>query len=268
METAIKQKKEHLFSIIKEYGSLLVAFSGGVDSTFLLVAAREVLKDNLVAVTSESPVHPLKENQAAADFAKNLGVDYLIIQSREMSRPDFLVNNKDRCYICKKYLFEDLLKIARDKGIEYVAHGANIDDLQDFRPGFAAADEMGIKAPLVDAGLTKDNIRALSKKMNLATWNKPSMACLATRIPYGTPITKKALNMVEQAEYIILNLGFTACRVRLHGTVARIEVDSGEIEKMLDPGNRSAIIEKLRKIGFFHISVDLEGYRQGSMNLA
>jgi uncharacterized protein len=267
METAINQKKEHLLSIIKEYGSLLVAFSGGVDSTFLLAVARQVLKDNLVAVTSKSPVHPLREHQTATDFAKNLGVDHRIIQSREMSRPDFLMNNKDRCYICKKYLFEDLLKIARDKGIEYVAHGANIDDLQDFRPGFAAADEMGIKAPLVDAGLTKDDIRALSKEMNLATWNKPSMACLATRIPYGTPITKKALNIVEQAEYIILDLGFTACRVRLHGTTARIEVDSGEIEKMLDPGNRSAIIEKLKEIGFSHISVDLEGYRQGSMNL-
>jgi len=267
MGTAINQKKEHLLSIIKEYGSLLVAFSGGVDSTFLLAVAREALKDNLAAVTSKSPVHPLREHQAAADFAKNLGVDHLIIQSREMSRPDFLVNNKDRCYICKKYIFEDLLKIARDKGIEYVAHGANIDDLQDFRPGFAAADEMEIKAPLVDAGLTKDDIRTLSMEMNLATWNKPSMACLATRIPYGTPITKKALNMVEQAEYIILDLGFTACRVRLHGTTARIEIDSGEIEKMLDPGRRSAIIEKLKEIGFSHISVDLEGYRQGSMNI-
>ena len=268
METAIKQKMEHLISIMKEYGSLLVAFSGGVDSTFLLSVARDVLKDKLVAVTSQSPVHPLKEHQAAADFAQNLGVDHLIIRSREMSQPDFLENTKDRCYICKKYLFEDLLKIASERGVEWVAHGANIDDLEDFRPGFAAADEMGIKAPLVDAGLTKGDIRALSKEMNLATWNKPPMACLATRIPYGTPITEKALNMVEQAETIILNLGFAACRVRLHGSVARIEVESGEIEKMLDPGKRSAIAEKLKTIGFSHISVDLEGYRQGSMNLS
>ena len=190
----------------------------------------------------------------------------MVIQSREMSRPDFKANTKDRCYICKRYLFEDLLKIAFNMGIEHVAHGANVDDLEDFRPGFAAAEEMGIKAPLVDAGLTKDDIRSLSKQMNLKTWNKPPMACLASRIPYGTPITDRDLKMVEQAEQVILGLGFTACRVRLHSNVARIEVDPGEIEKMLDKGIRSAIIGKLREIEFSHAAVDMEGYRQGSMN--
>ena len=266
MKNSLKQKNERLISILRGYNSLLVAYSGGVDSTLLLAVAHETLKKNLIAITAESALHPAWENQAAIAFAHNLGVQHMVIKSREMSRPDFKANTKNRCYICKRYLFEDLLKIAYDRGIEHVAHGANVDDLEDFRPGFAAAEEMGIKAPLVDAGLTKDDIRSLSKQMNLKTWNKPPMACLASRIPYGTPITDRDLKMVEQAEQVILSLGFTACRVRLHGNVARIEVDPGEIEKMLDQGIRSAIIGKLREIGFSHAAVDLEGYRQGSMN--
>jgi len=263
---SLKTKKERLVSLLKQFEALIVAFSGGVDSTFLLAVAHETLKKNLVALTAESPIHPARENQAAAVFAQNLGVQHIVLQSREMSRPDFIANTKDRCYICKKYLLEDLLKIAKDMGIENVAHGVNVDDLEDFRPGFAAAYEMGIKAPLVDAGLNKDDIRALSKQMNLKTWNKPPMACLATRIPYGTPITEKALNMVDQAELAILSLGFTSCRVRLHGNMARIEVDPVEIERVLEKGNRSAIIGKLRGIGFFYVALDMEGYQQGSMN--
>jgi len=244
---SLKTKKERLVSLLKQFEALIVAFSGGVDSTFLLAVAHETLKKNLVAITAESPIHPARENQAAVVFAQNLGVQHIVLQSREMSRPDFIANTKDRCYICKKYLLEDLLKIAKDMGIENVAHGVNVDDLEDFRPGFAAAYEMGIKAPLVDAGLNKDDIRALSKQMNLKTWNKPPMACLATRIPYGTPITEKALNMVD-------------------GNVARIEVDPVEIERVLEKGNRSAIIGKLREIGFFYVALDMEGYQQGSMN--
>ena len=263
---SLKTKKERLVSLLKQFEALIVAFSGGVDSTFLLAVAHETLKKNLVAITAESPVHPAREIQAATAFAQNLGVQHMVLQSREMSQPDFRANTKDRCYICIKYLLEDLLKIAKDMGIEHVAHGVNVDDLEDFRPGFAAANEMEIKAPLVDAGLNKDDIRALSRQMNLKTWNKPPMACLASRIPYGTPITDRDLKMVEQAEQAILSFGFTACRVRLHGNVARIEVDPGEIEKMLDKGIRSAIFGKLRAIGFTHAAVDLEGYRQGSMN--
>ncbi|MBW1724220.1 MAG: ATP-dependent sacrificial sulfur transferase LarE [Deltaproteobacteria bacterium] len=259
-------KRDHLFSILKEYGSLVIAYSGGVDSSFLLAVANEALKKNLVAVTARSPVHPEWERQSATAFVRQLGVEHIIVQSREMSRLEFRSNTKDRCYFCKKYLCEDLLKIAGDRGIDHVAHGANVDDFDDFRPGFTAASEMGITAPLVDAGLTKNDIRRLSKQMNLNTWNKPSMACLATRIPYGIPITLKDLKMVEQGEQVLWGYGFTGCRVRKHGNVARIEVDTGDVQRFLDQEMRSAIVEKLRKIGFLHVAVDLEGYRQGSMN--
>jgi uncharacterized protein len=262
----LAEKRDRLLSILKGYGSLLVAYSGGVDSSFLLAMAHEALNKNLLAVTSTSPLHPEWETREAIDFAKVLGVEHLIIQSKEMHRADFISNTKERCYLCKKYLMEELLKISNHREIQHVAHGANFDDLSDYRPGFAAASEMQIKAPLVDAGLTKKDIRRLSKQMNLTTWNKPQMACLATRIPYGTPITIKDLNRVAQAEQILYSLGFRGCRVRVHGNVARIEVDTLDIEKIIDRNIRSVIVEKLRTIGFSHVAVDLEGYRSGSMN--
>ncbi len=266
MNNSLISKRNHLISILKGYGSLLIAYSGGVDSSFLLATAHEVLKKNLVAITAKSPLHPERENQDAKAFAQELGVKHMFIQSREMSQADFKANTKKRCYLCKKYLFEDLIKIAYDLGIKHVAHGANLDDLEDFRPGFDAAREMKIKAPMVDAGLTKNDIRTLSKKMNLNTWDKPPMSCLATRIPYGTQITTEKLKMIEQAEQAVLTLGVNACRVRLHAKVARIEVYPGDIEKILDPVVRSSIVKKLREIGFSHVAVDLEGYGQGSMN--
>ena len=266
MNNDLKTKREHLISILKGYGSLIVAYSGGVDSSFLLATAHEALRKNLVAITAKSPLHPVRENQEAKTFAQQLGVQHLFVKTREMSRSDFMSNTKRRCYLCKKYLFKDLLKIARDKNIEYVAHGANVDDLEDFRPGFDAAREMNIMAPMVDAGLTKKDIRMLSKQMNLKTWNKAPMSCLATRIPYGTQITMEKLKMIERAEQVILDLGVTACRVRVHDKAARIEVDPGDIEKIVEQGIRSTIVGKLRKIGFSHVAVDLEGYGQGRMN--
>jgi uncharacterized protein len=266
MNNDLKTKREHLISILKGYGSLLLAYSGGVDSSFLLATAHEALKKNLVAVTAKSPLHPVKESREAKAFAQKLGVQHLLIKSREMNRSDFRANTKRRCYLCKKYLFKDLLKIARDKNIEYMAHGANVDDLEDFRPGFDAAREMNIMAPMVEAGLGKKDIRMLSKQMNLKTWNKPPMSCLATRIPYGTQITIKRLKMIERAEQVILDLGVISCRVRVHDKAARIEVDPGDIERILDQGIRSTVVEKLREIGFSHVAVDLEGYGQGRMN--
>jgi len=264
----LAEKKDRLLSILKGYGSLLVAYSGGVDSSFLLAMAREALNKNLIAVTAASPIHPKIETREACNFAATLSVEHLVLQSKIMLRSDFTANTKDRCYLCKKHLMEELLKIAGRRGIQHVAHGANIDDLNDYRPGFAAAQEMGIKAPMVDAKLTKSDIRRLSKRMNLITWNKPAMACLASRIPYGTLITEKDLKMVDQAEQVLFGLGFIGCRVRMHDKVARIEVDTGDIERLIHKKTRSVIVEKLRKIGFSHVAVDLEGYRQGSLNRA
>jgi uncharacterized protein len=172
-----------------------------------------------------------------------------------MSLPDFTANGKDRCYVCKKNLFEQLKKTASDNGIKYMAHGANTDDLEDFRPGMTAAEEMKILSPMIDAGLTKNEIRLLSKEMNLKTWNKPALPCLATRIPYGTPLTVKALEMVNQAEDVLASIGFNDCRVRKHGNTARIEVNQEEIENISDEKNRRNIVEKFRKIGFSRVTV-------------
>lgn len=266
MNREIINKKEKLISILKKYNNLIVAFSGGVDSTLLLQVANEVIEGNVVAVTAQSPIHPERETEFTKKFAKSLGIKHIIMQSREMSRPDFVANTKDRCYVCKKLIAEDLLKLASEMGIKYVAHGANMDDMDDYRPGFKAAGEMGIVAPLVDAGMTKKDIRMLSKKMDLDTWDKPSMACLASRIPYGTPITSKILNMINRAEEFIISLGFISCRVRYHDEIARIEVNPGDFERLFDEKTRMAIISKFKEIGFLFISMDLEGYIQGSMN--
>jgi uncharacterized protein len=262
----LTEKRDQLLSILKGYESLLVAYSGGVDSSFLLAMARKALDTNVIAVTAASPLYPQWETREAGNIAKSLGVEHLVVQSKIMHQVDFISNPKNRCYLCKKYLIEELLTIAKHREIQYVAHGANIDDLSDYRPGFTAAQEMGIKAPMVDARLTKKDIRLLSRQMNLSTWNKPPMACLASRIPYGTSITDEILKMVDQAEQVLYDLGFMGCRVRVHDKVARIEVDAENIEKIIDTKTRSLVIEKLRKIGFTHVAVDLEGYQQGSMN--
>ena len=265
---SLNNKKKRLALILKGLDSLMVAFSGGADSAFLLAVAHDVLKDNVVAVTAVSQIHPAREKKKAMKFVKNYGIKHIILQSAEMSLPAFVANRKDRCYVCKKNLFEELIKISSDIGIKYIAHGANTDDLEDFRPGLTAAQEMGVLAPMIDAGLTKNDIRLLSKEMNLETWNKPALACLATRIPYGTSITVKALEMVDQAEGVLINLGFNACRVRKYENTARIEVNPEEIENISDKKIRETIVEKLKKIGFSHVTVDLEGYVRGNMNKA
>ncbi|MBN2418975.1 MAG: ATP-dependent sacrificial sulfur transferase LarE [Deltaproteobacteria bacterium] len=260
------QKKEELVRKLKNMPSLLVAFSGGVDSTFLLAVAADTLGDRVIAVTANSFIHPFSDRQMAAEFVTGRGIKHIVFDSAEIKIPGFTANSPDRCYHCKKALCNKLRQIAEEKGISHIAHAINTDDLGDYRPGIKAAEETGLIAPLVDAGLSKQEIRYLSKEMGLATWDKPSMACLASRIPYGTAITEEKISMIEKAEKIIAHEGFRQYRVRHHGTVARIEVSENEISRLMDTGLREKIISGLKKLGFKHIALDLEGYTSGSMN--
>lgn len=260
------KKKKRLTAILKAYDRLVVAFSGGVDSSFLLAAAKEALGDRVTAVTADSPIHSRREIREALETAKALGVKHILVPFAEMTAPGFVANPPDRCYTCKQLIFSEIIRIAASLGAERVAHGVNLDDLGDYRPGLKAAEEMGVAAPLVDAGLNKADIRALSRRMGLPTWNKPSMACLASRIPYGRPITPEALKMVEAAEEILQGLGFSGCRVRHHGEVARIEMAARDVNKAMRAAVRSQILKGLKDVGFTHVAVDLEGYVQGSLN--
>ncbi len=259
-------KKARLIAALKKMNPLLVAFSGGVDSAFLLAAANETLGREVTAATAVSPIHPLRERMEAITFARERDIPHLLFSSHESDLPEFLANGPNRCYHCKKSLFETLWEIARKMGFHYIVHGANVDDLDDYRPGLQAAVEAGIRAPLVDASLNKAEIRLLSKKMGLPQWDKPSMACLASRLPYGSAITEKKLNMIETAEEFLLNKGFKTLRVRHHGAVARIEAGPAERELILNDAIRKDIIKKFRHIGFSHIALDLEEFTSGKMN--
>ena len=262
---AIK-KKNSLIKKLEKLPSLMVAFSGGVDSTFLLAVAADTLGDRVTAVTASSTIQPVTDRERATAFTRELAIEHIVFDSDEKSIPGFAANTPDRCYHCKKALCVRLRQIAQEKGISHIAHAINIDDLSDYRPGIKAAEEMGLIAPLVDARLDKDEIRYLSKEMGLATWDKPSMACLASRIPYGTPITEENISMVGKAEKILADQGFRQYRVRHHGTVARIEVEEDEIARLTETALRKKIISKLKEIGFKHVALDLEGFRSGNMN--
>lgn len=244
----------------------MVAYSGGVDSSLLLSVAHELLKSRVVAITSSSRVHPQEEIEAAAQIAGEMGVRHIVMETDEMSMPEFTANPDNRCYICKKHLFKAFRKKAGELGISDISHGANVDDLQDNRPGFKAATELGVHAPLLDAGFTKEDIRRLAKERGLPNWEKPAMACLATRIPYGTAITEHRLRMIGSAEDFLRKKGFSGCRVRHHGDIARIEVRQQDFQKMLDPEVRVHVSRELKEIGYRYIAFDLEGYISGSMN--
>ena len=268
MTPDLENKKQRILARLRQHDALAVAFSGGVDSTLLLALAKAALGDRVVALTARSPVHPPSETDASRRLALELGVGYAVFDSHEMTLDDFRANSPERCYLCKKSLFADLKAEAGRRGINTVAHGANGDDMNDFRPGMAAATEMGIVAPLLDDGLSKADIRTMAREMGLSNWNRPAMACLATRIPYGTPITVRNLAMVADAEAVLTAQGFTQCRVRHHGDVARIELLPGDLVRLLAPEMGPQLVAAFRAIGFNHVSADLDGYRQGSMNRA
>ncbi|ADL07167.1 PP-loop domain protein [Thermosediminibacter oceani DSM 16646] len=261
------EKLERLKSCIKNLGRVVVAFSGGVDSTFLLKVCLDVLgKENVLAVTARSSTYPARELEEARKLAEKFGANHEIIVSEELDIPGFSENPPERCYHCKKELFGKLVAIARERGFNFVLDGSNMDDTGDFRPGMRAKDELGVLSPLKEAGLTKADIRALSREMGLPTWNKPSFACLASRFPYGERITAEKLSRVERAEDLLRELGFIQYRVRSHGDLARIEVSPDEIDRFFDKTLREKVVSGLKGLGFIYVSLDLAGYRTGSMN--
>ena len=261
-----REKKEILVSMLKEMPSLLVAFSGGVDSSFLLAVAYDALKDRVIAATADSITFPSREKEEAIEFAAKLGVEHIVFQSDESTIPEFIANGADRCYFCKRSLSKELIGIAKERSIKNIAFAANIDDLKDYRPGIEAAKEIGIVSPLVEVKLSKGEIRFLSKEMGLSTWDKPAMACLASRIPYGTPITIEKLKTVEDSEDFLFRMGFKQLRVRHHGPVARIETSEMQFRRFLNKNIRKKVVERFKELGFKYVSLDLEGFVSGSMN--
>lgn len=262
----LQNKLDKLKNIIKKTEKLAVAFSGGVDSTFLLKVAHDVLKDNVIAITARSSTYPEREYNEAVSFVKKLGVRHVTIISEELDIEGFSGNPVNRCYFCKKELFTKISELAGKESITHIADGSNTDDLGDYRPGMQALKELGIVSPLREAGMSKEDIRQLSKEMNLPTWDKQPFACLASRFPYGQEITKEKLDMIDKAEQYLLDLGLKQVRVRNHGDVARIEVSSGERSRFFDEKLMDEIYGKLKEIGFKYVALDLKGYRTGSMN--
>lgn len=260
------QKLERLKEYLKSLNSVAVAFSSGVDSTFLLKVAHEVLGNNVIAVTAKSASFPNREKNEADEFCKKEKIKQVLFDFKEMSVKGFCENPANRCYLCKKELFRKIINIAEDEGIHIIAEGTNKDDEKDYRPGIKALEELNIKSPLRYAELNKEDIRILSKEMNLPTWKKPSLACLATRFVYGEEITEEKLNMVDKAEQLLLDLGFSQIRCRIHGKMARIEISPDEFDMILNTEIREKIYSEYKNYGFTYVTLDLKGYRTGSMN--
>lgn len=260
------KKLNYLEAFFQNVGKIAIAFSGGVDSTFLLKVAHDTLGENVLALTVSSRVFPERELKEAEAFCEKEGIRQVVIDFDELEVEGFKDNPPNRCYVCKKALFQKMKVTAEKEGFSLVAEGSNMDDLGDYRPGLRAVAELGILSPLREAGFYKKEIRHLSKKLQLPTWEKPSFACLASRFVYGETITKDKLSMVERAEQLLIDLGFSQMRVRIHGNMARIEVPPEEISRFMETKTREAIVLGFREYGFSYVALDLEGYRTGSMN--
>jgi uncharacterized protein len=264
----LHDKYDKLKKYLESLCSAVVAFSGGVDSTLLLKVAHDVLGEKAVAVTARSCSFPERELKEAKEFCASNGIEHIIVDSDELNIKGFSENPVNRCYLCKKELFTKIKQAAEGHGLDEIIEGSNMDDGNDYRPGLKAIAELNAKSPLRYAGLDKKEIRLLSKELNLATWEKPSFACLSSRFPYGEKITEEKLSQVDKAEQILLDLGFKQVRVRHHGNLARIEIAEEQYSKLLDKELRYFISEKFKSLGFIYVSIDITGYRTGSMNEA
>lgn len=262
----LEQKEEKLFAILRGLGRVLVAYSGGTDSAYLAWAAHRVLGESAVAITADSASIPDSHKRDAEQFARDCGFRHEYIETHEFENPDYVANNPDRCFHCKDELFRCMEEVARVRGFEHIVYGVNFDDLGDYRPGQNAAKIHQVQAPLVEAALTKAEIRELSRRAGLATWDRPAAACLSSRIPYGTPVTPETIKTVEMGEEEIKSLGFRQFRVRFHGELVRLEISREELPKALTVEMLDAFSKIFKPLGFHYVTVDVDGYRQGSLN--